>query len=283
MFDEQGYITETFCLLVGRLSSGHRTNQETDEGSLYRPFMHNPVSRRVWVLTVIFSVVVLLGLLSSPAAAQCSPPECSYPAPTVPAIVEEEGVVEEPVAAPPWDGYTDGRLNPQQGEYYTIYCQGDFIHVVRAVPETETLAQIMIISVQSMSIGETLNLGDFMSLVRNTEDTSTIYGSNGNLAPQPGEKAFSLSECVARNSELSNDEPEAEEPHENPLKPTDPDTGTCNPGSPESWDYRCVPDSSLEILWQFIYSCLPVTTTMFVLPGTFVLRSRRKNSRRFVI
>jgi hypothetical protein len=32
--------------------------------------------------------------------------------------------------------------------------------------------------------------------VRNSENTLTIYGSNGNLAPAAGEKAFNRDECL---------------------------------------------------------------------------------------
>jgi hypothetical protein len=37
--------------------------------------------------------------------------------------------------APPWSGYSDGRINPDPAEYYTIYCHSgtDTIYVVRAV------------------------------------------------------------------------------------------------------------------------------------------------------
>lgn len=98
-----------------------------------------------------------------------------------------------------WEGYTDGRLNPDPGEYYSVWCAFDRVEVWRGVPEAELLKQIPLADVISLSVGGTLDLGDFMTLVRDGEDTVTIYGSNGNAAPEPGSKAFSLSECVARN------------------------------------------------------------------------------------
>ncbi len=101
-----------------------------------------------------------------------------------------------------WEGYTDGRLNPDPGEYYSVWCVFDRVEVWRGVPEAELLKQIPLADVASLSVGGTLDLGDFMTLVRHSEDTVTIYGSNGNAAPEPGSKAFSLSECVARNGGL---------------------------------------------------------------------------------
>ena len=36
-------------------------------------------------------------------------------------------------------------------------------------------------------------------MARSSEDIITIYGSNGNLAPESGSKSFSLSDCIAAN------------------------------------------------------------------------------------
>ncbi len=100
-----------------------------------------------------------------------------------------------------WDGYTDGRLNPDPAEYYTIYCHTgtDTLYVVRTSPETETIKEVPLGNIISLEVRASLNLGDFMNLVRHTEDTVTIYGSNGNLAPAAGSKLFSLSECIEHN------------------------------------------------------------------------------------
>jgi hypothetical protein len=42
-------------------------------------------------------------------------------------------------------------------------------------------------------------LGDFMVMERSSEDTITIYGSNGNNAPDNGSKSFSLNACIESN------------------------------------------------------------------------------------
>jgi hypothetical protein len=51
-------------------------------------------------------------------------------------------------------------------------------------------------------VGGQQDLGDFMVMERSTEDTITIYGSNGNLGPEPGSKSFSLAACIAANGGL---------------------------------------------------------------------------------
>lgn len=152
---------------------------------------------------------------------------------------------------PPWDGYTDGRLNPDPAEYYTIYCHAgtDTVYVVRAVPETETIKEIDLRDIMDLSVEGSMNLGDNMSLVRNTEDTITIYGSNGNLAPEEGQKAFSLAECIERNG----GEPDTSEPPQD----TPPDNG------------GTVPLLELGIRWLF--RMLEVLCGVNLLPAALVV------------
>lgn len=122
------------------------------------------------------------------------------------------GGQEEPTP-PPWEGFLDGRINADPAEYYTIFCALGDVQVYRSTPSTDLLTQVPISTISSLSIGESLDLGNFMTLMRNTEDTVTIYGSNGNLAPEPGSKAFSLAACMeeAEFVESIVDAPEATE------------------------------------------------------------------------
>ena len=163
---------------------------------------------------------------------------------------------DEPDQPPPWGGYSDGRLNPDPAEYYSIWCSDDLIHVYRAVPETDLLKQIPLVDVIALDVGGETALGDFMTLVRNTEDTITIYGSNGNLAPEAGSKAFSLSECIARNGGV----PEQPPPQSPPQSPPDSDdTEPTGPSPEEEADARlefCFASYDfLEDLW-LLAGCL---------------------------
>lgn len=117
---------------------------------------------------------------------------------------EEEDDDDDGGSGPPWEGYSDGRISPDPAEYYTIYCHAgtDTIYVVRVVPETETIKEIPLLDAVNLGVGLERDLGDFMTMERSSEDTITIYGSNGNLAPDGGSKSFSLNECVARNGGL---------------------------------------------------------------------------------
>lgn len=108
-------------------------------------------------------------------------------------------VTEDGDAPPaPWPGFSDGRLNPALDEYYSVWCHYDRIDIYRSIPQQELLKIVSLAEVIALHDGGVLDLGDFMTLVR-TGDTITIYGSNGNRAPEPGSKAFRLSNCVEAN------------------------------------------------------------------------------------
>ncbi|PJF40663.1 MAG: hypothetical protein D6737_16860 [Chloroflexi bacterium] len=105
----------------------------------------------------------------------------------------------QPESAPPWSGFSDGRISPDPAEYYSIWCQADTIQVWRSVPETSLLKEISLADVLALSVGGEMALGDFMVIQRSSENIATIFGSNGNLAPEAGSKAFSLDDCVTAN------------------------------------------------------------------------------------
>lgn len=102
----------------------------------------------------------------------------------------------------PWPGLSDGRLNPDPAEYYSIWCGSDHLEVWRGVPSPVLLDVIPIVDVIELAEGGVFETGAVLTVTRNSADTITIYGSNGNGAPTPGSKAFSLSECIARNGGL---------------------------------------------------------------------------------
>jgi hypothetical protein len=118
---------------------------------------------------------------------------------------EDNGEPETPPDSS-WSGFSDGRLNPDPAEYYSLWCAFDRVEIWRSVPTTELLKLPLLRDILNLSEGQAMDLGDFMSLVRNTSDTITVYGSNGNRAPEPGQKSFSLSECIARNGGLPPEE-----------------------------------------------------------------------------
>jgi hypothetical protein len=135
-------------------------------------------------------------------------------APTRPGL----GGLPEPVSGggSTWPGYSDGRLNPDPAEYYSVWCAFDALEVWRSVPAPLLLAAVPIADVFRLEEGGSLELPDAMGLVRSTADTITVSGSNGNAAPSPGSKSFSLSECIARNGGVPLDELPEEEPEPGP-------------------------------------------------------------------
>ncbi|MBK9125319.1 MAG: hypothetical protein IPM16_19650 [Chloroflexi bacterium] len=157
------------------------------------------------MISIAGVLILLIGAIVFTPFAQGIPceddPECiptQTPTPTAsPTPYEIDEPDPEPDAGPPYG--SDGRLNPDAGEYYTLYCAYDTLHIYRGTPESLLLKQVEIADLLSLSVGATLDLGDFMTAVRHSEDIFTIYGSNGNTAPDYGQKSFSMAECIARN------------------------------------------------------------------------------------
>ena len=159
-------------------------------------FRHTLSHRIVLVCLLLFmfaGLPVNLHVTASPSAQGCSPPECYEPPPDNPPPSGEGGV---------WDGYSDGRLNPDMAEYYTIYCENDLIEVWGGVPSPQLVKSIPLSDAIALAVGHEQPLGNFVVMQRTSEDIITIYGSNGNRAPESGSKSFVLSECVAHNGGL---------------------------------------------------------------------------------
>jgi hypothetical protein len=140
----------------------------------------------------IGTVLALLLVLAVSAAAQgCyGDPSCyGQPQP-------DPSVNAPPI--PPWEGFSDGRLNPDMAEYYSVWCVNSEVRVLRAVPPpTVQVDALPIADVAALSDGGVLTRESGLTVVR-SGDTITLSGNNGNLAPQPGSKSFSRTECFDR-------------------------------------------------------------------------------------
>jgi hypothetical protein len=203
----------------------------------------------------------------------------------------EEIETSETGNVPPWDGFTDGRLNPDMGEYYSVWCAYDRVEVWRAVPQPEAVNYILVVEIIELQIGGALDVGHFMSVVRNTEDTVTIYGSNGNGAPEPGEKAFSLQECISRNGGAPQAEDTASEvlnepPYVPPPPPMPSVGGACSIGEFFVVEGIVLPDgtcyvSPTEFLFQWIFFLAggPLCGTVFLVPSGLSLMALRIRQR----
>lgn len=173
-----------------------------------------------------------------------------------------------------WDGYTDGRLDPDPAEYYSVWCNADMIEVWRSVPSTERLQTIPILdAINIRGLGAGIDLGDTMQIVRLSETLFGIFGSNGNLAPQSGEKVFDMTTCIERNGGL----PEAAP------APT-PATVVQAPPPPTSTPVPPPPPSQTGINWMAMFSVLmqaclfPSMLSIVIAPGMF--SSWRRKRRR---
>ncbi|GAB4576274.1 MAG: hypothetical protein Kow0077_31890 [Anaerolineae bacterium] len=90
----------------------------------------------------------------------------------------------------------DGRLNPGGAEYYTVYCRDDLVFAYRADGQYVLRAPIAYL-LGLADAGGRWESGA-VTVTRNG-DVITIGGTNGNRAPEYGEKRFTLTECLARN------------------------------------------------------------------------------------
>jgi hypothetical protein len=93
------------------------------------------------------------------------------------------------------------RVNPEDGEYYAIQCATNTIWVWRTTPNLMLATSVSIFQINAL-IDDDLYDAPFNVTVTRSGDTITISGDSGNLAPEPGEKSFSWSECLDHNGGL---------------------------------------------------------------------------------
>jgi hypothetical protein len=106
-----------------------------------------------------------------------------------------------------WSGYNDGRLNPAMDEYYSVWYQHTFVEIWRAQPSSSLISMLPIWLLEGLNEhGGSVRASDFgddpgvhpLTITRNG-DIITVSGNNGNLAPRPGSKSFSLNDCIAHD------------------------------------------------------------------------------------
>jgi hypothetical protein len=99
-------------------------------------------------------------------------------------------------------------------EYYSVWCSNDVVEVWGGKPTPQLINTIPIVDILQLGDVGSFDAGAGM-MVSRTGDAIVISGSNGNNAPNPGSKYFSLNECLARNGGA----PEIPEPPQPPGPP----------------------------------------------------------------
>jgi hypothetical protein len=218
----------------------------------------------------------------------CPPPgipqedgSCYFP-PEEPPPPEETAVPvpDSPPSDPSWEGYSDGRLNPDMAEYYSVWCQDNFVLVMRGVPRPEIIVLIPLADVNAMSDGSSMVVTGDVTVSRSSH-TITLSGNNGNLAPQFGSKSFSLWECNARNGGA---------PPSNSVPPSAPQNSGNDPNAFDA--SRCLdqlflnahliecgdaPDNSISWLWRRIDEICPGSGIVpLAFTSVVLFRNRRK-------
>jgi hypothetical protein len=156
-----------------------------------------PLLKRIlligFLVAALTSLPLVFSVTAAPGAQECSPPEC----PEYPPEEPPPGGESAPPGGGSWSGYSDGRLNPDMAEYYSVWCANDLIEVWGGKPAPQLIVTFALVDVLQLGDVGSLNAGS-ITLSR-TGDTIVLSGNNGNNAPNPGSKWFSLNECLTRN------------------------------------------------------------------------------------
>lgn len=160
---------------------------------------------RKWSISIF--ALTLIGLLMFSWALLTSPTHAQEEIPTPTPTDYEMPDYETPVPGSPQDGGggigDDGRVNPEQVEFYDVYCQNDEIHVWRGIPTGQLITSFSLAFVAASDPLGTMK--DGVSLNR-VGQLITLSGSNGNWAG-PGTKTFTLDQCIAANGGLPTEPP----------------------------------------------------------------------------
>ncbi len=123
---------------------------------------------------------------------------------TIPETAQEpsyEYTYEPPIYSTPFSSGgapSDGRLNYLPDEYYTVYCAFDQLEVWRGVPSSGLLATFPLIELLALANGGTVEQSG-VTVTRADDSNFIVSGSNGNTAPNPGSKLFTMTDCIAAN------------------------------------------------------------------------------------
>jgi hypothetical protein len=219
--------------------------------------MSNPFFQKLLVACLI-GVIFLFPPLTLAQEEPCvGRPECYEHPPSI-NPPPDSGI--NPAVNTVWEGFTDRRLNPEFGEYYSVWCQDDVIRVLRGVPETAWIDDISLAEVMALGDGGAFVTDNDVSVTR-FGDGVTLSGTNGNLSPAYGTKSFSLAQCVERNGGEPQPAPRAL--YANPPPPP-PDEDPCDHS-----DLEICTDPSLGYLPWLIMALL--TLCFPVLSGAFVM------------
>lgn len=104
-----------------------------------------------------------------------------------------------PPPAPQWSGFSDGRLNPDPAEAYSIFCGPGYVDVyVTFNGQGNLLARVSQTDLSVLNIYQNRQvntLGTPLIVTRINETLFRFSGTNGNLAPAYGEKYADLAPC----------------------------------------------------------------------------------------
>lgn len=103
----------------------------------------------------------------------------------------------------PWGGFTDGRLNPDMAENYSLWCLRNNLDIYRSRNGVgELIISVPLSEIFAVSVGKSLNVTTKTGPIvieRFSTDVVFVKGNNGTNGPSYTEKFFSVQECITRN------------------------------------------------------------------------------------
>ncbi len=131
-------------------------------------------------------------------------------------------------SGPPWSGYTDGRLDPDMAENFSLWCIRDNLDVYRAPKgKGEFLVSIPLVSIVDLKLEGVKTFKTKFGPLTIRRDQSGVFYVEGNIgtnAPAFASKYFKIETCFKANGAVVQPVPTAIPP-----KPTFPPTPTIIP------------------------------------------------------
>lgn len=176
------------------------------------------------ILTVVGFISMIYAYAAYAAPAPLIDDVLSYEPPYYPPYEPPGGTPEGGTAQQGGGSPTDNRIGYVPDEYFTLYCSDNLLRVWRGVPQGLELAVFPLADLLGLPVNNYTTRGA-NTVTRLNEDLFMVSGSNGNLAPAPGTKVFSMAECGQRNGSL----PEPALPDD--FVPPQPDVNSCEVNS----------------------------------------------------
>jgi len=211
----------------------------------------------------------------------CSGTTVIPPAPTqtgTPVVTATTDTVKvNPGVAPPqWPGFSDGRLNPDPTEPYSVYCSATTLSVYSSANASGPVAQFNLAGIAGVIAPDSVTVGGVT--FQRQGDVAGVSGTNNNFAPQFRTKSFTWSACYTSTRPVSTSTRPRVVGTFIGITPTVTPTATATP----IFEPRPTEDFDIDYgaFLDYVISLCTSVVLVTVLPaGSVIFRKRRIKSR----